>query len=390
VSDELAIATTTATLQFILGKAVPTVTLVPPDQAAKGGGDRINLFLYQTALDPAWRNQEIPGRVKPGEAALPPLPLNLYYLVTAYSHDGGDLLSHQLLGQAMLALFDHPVLGPADIQGKLPKSDLENQVERVRITPISLTTEENSKLWTAFQTPYRLSVAYLVSVVLIDSRRSVRAPLPVLSRGEGDRGAAVVSGGLPLLAAVRPVAKLPAVRLGEDLSLTGENLAGGAIQVVFQGPRGTGPFSPKSLKKVTGGEIVAELPGVAVRSTWPAGIYTAQVIASRAGEPDRSSGELPFPLAPTITLSALAGPNLTLTVNSIPDVQPEQRVSLLVGEREVPPTAHPTPDTLEFDLLGLPKGTSVVRLRVDGVDSIPIDLTGPTPQFAADQMVTIP
>jgi hypothetical protein len=31
----------------------------------------------------------------------------------------------------------------------------------------------------------------------------------------------------------------------------------------------------------------------------------------------------------------------------------------------------------------------VLRLRVDGVDSIPVDFSGDTPQFAADQKVAI-
>jgi hypothetical protein len=46
---------------------------------------------------------------------------------------------------------------------------LHEQVERVRITLQPLTLEEVAKLWNVFQTPYRISVAYEVSVVLIES-----------------------------------------------------------------------------------------------------------------------------------------------------------------------------------------------------------------------------
>jgi hypothetical protein len=193
------------------------------------------------------------------------------------------------------------------------------------------------------------------------------------------------------------------VRLGEDLSLTGEHLAGGgALSVVFRGPLASGPFVlvPPALT-VADGEIVATLPGNTSPSTWPAGIYTAQVIASRPGEQDRSSGELPFPLAPRITLtspSPIAGPNVTLGVSCVPDVWPDQRVSLLLGDIEVPapdppfPVKLPTPQhssVLTFTVTGLVPGTYVVRLRVDGVDSIPIDLTVSPLQFAADQTVVI-
>src|SRR5262249_26570078 len=43
-------------------------------------------------------------------------------------------------------------------------------------------TEEISRLWTAFQARYRPTAVYQISVVLIESGRSVRTPLPVRSR----------------------------------------------------------------------------------------------------------------------------------------------------------------------------------------------------------------
>ncbi|HEV7518237.1 MAG TPA: Pvc16 family protein, partial [Thermoanaerobaculia bacterium] len=96
MSNALAIAAATATLQHLLGQ-VARVDLLSPDNAGKASGDRVNLFLYQTSLDAAWRNQDMPGRVKPGETAGPPLPLNLYYLLTAYSVDPEDELKSQTL-----------------------------------------------------------------------------------------------------------------------------------------------------------------------------------------------------------------------------------------------------------------------------------------------------
>lgn len=409
MSNSLAIAAASATLRHVLTQGgIAKVTLMPLDVAAKNvTSNQVNLFLYQSTLDAAWRNQDMPGRVKPGEAARPPLPLNLYYLLTAYSNtDAEDLTSQELLGQAMRILLDHPVLSAADIAGTLgTSSDLENQVERVRITPMPLTTEEISKLWTAFQTPYRFSVAYQVSVILIESQRAMRAPLPVLSRGQDDRGATVLTGSLPLLDAVNPVLRLPGVRLGEDLSLTGRHLADGTMAVVFRGPQGTGPFAPASLPSVADGEIVARLPTPAVAgATWPAGVYTAKVIASRTGEPDRSSGELPFLLAPQITISptsaGVPNPTLVLAVTCEPPVWLGQRIALLVGETEiapddpllppVPPNPPPLPQgTFHFTLENFPAGNYVVRLRVDGVDSIPIDLSVSPPKFADDQTLKL-
>ena len=73
-------------------------------------------------------------------------------------------------------LHDHPLLGAAEIEAALAESNLDQQVERIRITPQPLTLEEMSKLWTTFQTQYRISAAYQACVVLIESERARREP----------------------------------------------------------------------------------------------------------------------------------------------------------------------------------------------------------------------
>jgi hypothetical protein len=50
------------------------------------------------------------------------------------------------------------------------------------ITPQSLSTEEISKLWSAFGAHYRPTAACMASVVLIENRRSTRPSLPVQKR----------------------------------------------------------------------------------------------------------------------------------------------------------------------------------------------------------------
>ena len=89
----------------------------------------------------------------------------------------------------MRALHDHPLLGADEIRTALADNDLADQIERIRITPQTMSVDEFSKLWTTFQVGYRISAAYHVSVVLIDSTRPARTPLPVLTRGAKDTGA---------------------------------------------------------------------------------------------------------------------------------------------------------------------------------------------------------
>ena len=79
------------------------VTTRPPDQVRDREANQVNLFLYQTTPNAAWRNIDLPGRSSTGSepAGPPPLALNLYYLVSAYGRDGDDLdpISHRLLAR---------------------------------------------------------------------------------------------------------------------------------------------------------------------------------------------------------------------------------------------------------------------------------------------------
>jgi hypothetical protein len=165
------------------------VTTKPPDRARPdaAAGPQLNLFLYQTSIDAAWRNRPPLGG-NSFEDTQPALPLVLSYLLTAYGEEDDDIESQELLGAAMSALSDRPLLSRSDISVAFPGAELENQVERIRITPHPLPLEDISRLWTTFQTGYRISVSYDVAVVLIDSSLPSRSAVPVLARGTDDVG----------------------------------------------------------------------------------------------------------------------------------------------------------------------------------------------------------
>jgi hypothetical protein len=171
MSDSLAIAAVTSALRQRLQRALDAslpgtrVTIRPPDKARDGqAGNQVNLFLFQTSPNASWRNVA-PGPAGPGGLRQPPLALNLLYLLSAHGRDDDDPepFSQRLLGEAMRVLHEKPVLDLAEL-GKAPGGS----VERVRVTLQPLSLEEIAKLWTIFQTPYRLSVVYEATVVLID------------------------------------------------------------------------------------------------------------------------------------------------------------------------------------------------------------------------------
>lgn len=410
MSNALAIAAVTATLRNLLVEGIaadPALagTLVSAQSLdrARGtnNGNQINLFLYQTGIDAAWRNRDMPRQVAPGETGTPPLALTLSFLLTAWGRNHEDVAGHHLLGRAMSVLHDHPLLGAAEIEAALPDNDLHHQVERVRVTYQPLSLDEMSKLWTTFQTQYRISAAYQASVVLIESARPARAPLPVLARGADDQGVASqpdLIPAFPTLLAVASADRQPAVRLGETLVLSGHHLGGASVEVRFGGPRLTSPVPFEVLARSESEVRVRLLAAAADPDAplrWAAGVPTVTVVVRRSGEPDRETNELPFALAPTVdtplplAVARVAG-DATIVLDVSPQVRPEQRAALLLGDREVPAEPHPaTTGTLTFVVRDAPVGDHFLRLRVDGVDTRLIDRSVAPPVFDPTQRVTI-
>ena len=402
MSNSLAIATVTATLAKLITDGVKdlpgaNVTTKPLDKAhADYNSNQVNIFLYQTVLNAAWRNMDMPRQIQPGETGRPPLALNLHYLITVYGAGDEDGPSHQLLGKAMSALHDHPVLGATDLQNVLPSSGLESQIERVRITPLPLSVDDISKLWTAFQTQYRVSTAYEVEVVLIDSTRPSSTPLPVLTRGQNDAGITAQPNLIPPFPAildVQPQKLQPAARLNEPVTILGNHLDGDSVAVRFTTAWPlTPPLTPPAVPAIgTADQVVVTVPNDP--ANFPAGSYTVAVKITRAGQPDRFTNEWPLQIAPTISHIAPVSPpagDVTITVTCSPEVRPEQRASLLFGEQEILAQPHPAQtNTLSFVVIAAAKGKYWVRLRVDGVDSLLIDRQSVPPLFDPSQQITI-
>lgn len=386
MSNALAIAAVTRTLRKLLEDAVKQedlsalpddikpssemeVTTAPLDKArdSNSSKNQLNLFLYQGLTNASWRNQDLAQQIKPGETGFPPLPLNLHYLVTAYGQGNNDQISQILLGIAALALHDQTTLSRAGIESALAASQLQHQVERVRITPHSLSSEEMSKLWMIFQTPYRLSLAYEVSVVLIESNRPTRAPSPVLTRGENDAGIPAQASLIPTYPTLTEInftavenfkktlspdraasIKQPSAKMGEQIALTGSNLAAGSdVKVVFAHPFLKQPnvITETEFDDRTATTITLTLPNPAPGlpnpvANWLAGLYTVTVeMTLEAGTPREhivTTNGLALPIAPTLVGNIAAVRDTTnpdtaiLTVTCQPPVSTQQQVTLLL------------------------------------------------------------
>jgi hypothetical protein len=401
MSNSLAIAAVTSTLRNLLLRGIhadselsdATVTTKPIDKARNNNNaNQINLFLYLTSQDPAFRNTAVSRYVRSGELGYPPLALDLYYLVTAYGRDNDDVLGHRLLGRAMSILHDHPVLGADEIRNALAGNDLYEQVERIRISPQPITVDEASKLWMVFQTQYRISVAYRADIVLIDGNRPVRSPLPVLTIGEEDKGPVVIAGLLPTFNGISfPNRKLCA-ELNDIIILQGTYLDS-ITKLQFSNNHLKLPIEIDPEPGGTASEVIAKISKQPDNdfSLWPAGFYAVRGIFSKEGL-ELTTNEIAMPLAPKISIKPrkVARGQITLKLSVTPNIFPEQNVILLFGDQQISAGSQSSSTgsiTFTFDVAN--PGTYLVRLRVDGVDSVPLDPKVATPSFADNQKVTV-
>jgi len=423
MSNALAIAAVTAVLKDLLNNGIIahdltgaigdfTVSTQPPDRVLSAPPSteptQINLFLYHVSANPGWRNAALPSRDGRGDRVTnPPLALDLHYLLTAYGNQ--PFHAEILLGYAMQLLHETPVLTRTAIRTALkPASpvdgsilppafqalaaaELADQVELIKITPHFLSTEELSKLWTSFQTVYRPTVAYQVSVVLIESQASVRASLPVR-----ERNVKVVTFSHAVIESVSPQLALP----GSKLTIHGQSLSGKPIKVNF----GDISIDPDS---VSDSQIEVTLPAGLF-----AGVNALQIFYDidfgTNQEPHRGvqTNVVAFVLRPTIKknlgnyLITVAGPpadadgfrSATITPTFDPPVRKTQRVTLLLNELN-PPTTRPalaysfdapartqappadntaTDATIDIPFRHVQAGQYLVRVQVDGATS-PLD-----------------
>ena len=358
----------------------------PLDKARDGAAtsNQLNLFLYLILPNAALRNQALVGRSS-GDVAFPPLALNLYYLLSAYGRDNDVQVpfSQLLLGRAMSTLHDHPLLGAQELRLALAGNDLADQPERVKVTLHPLSIEEISKVWAGFQMQYRLSVAYDVSVILIDSARSARSGPPVLSRGPDGKGVAAGSSAVPPVPTiVRSLPNRP-IAPGETWRAVGINLAAGTALVRVASPR-LDQAVDLPAQIAADGSVSAVVP---VAGGLPAGPCLASVVVTVGGQAT-ASNDVAILLAPQITsdlpLSVpLSGDVLTVTLGCTPAVLPAQRACLVLGDREILANPHPAAaSALTFTAPQVKAGRYLARLRIDGVDSaVVLDPDAAVPAF---------
>jgi hypothetical protein len=412
VSNGLAIAAVTATLRYVLDRALQHphpgpvggahVTTVRPDRLVDPNvveGPCVNVFLYQVTPNHAWNLTDLPTRSIDGALARrPTAALDLHYLITCHGEDDA-LDAQRLLGRAVTALAVTPVLtrdvvvdamaayAAEAATAFLSDADLADQVELVKVAPETMSLEELSRLWSVLlQTPYLLSLTYTATVVLIEADLSPREALPVRQRT-----LTVSASEPPRLAAAVTDPPGGVVTVGATLELRGSDLLG---------PRTLVRLGPAFLSPAAGATPFTLR--VAIDGSVPAGLHQVQVVhrspAVPGGAPERTraaSNALPILVRPRVTVGAatptevpltvdpplVAGQRATVVLQSPPGTDPARTVSVQLAP--LPRGSAPQP-TVVLDRTAVPNGSWLVRIQVDGAESR-LELAGET--YGAPRLV---
>jgi Pvc16 N-terminal domain len=425
MSDAFAIAAVTAVLRSRINARLVasnvgavvggfTVSAGPPDLVrGQAGNDptQINLFLHQVTPNTGQRNRDQSTRSSLGQLdKRPTLALDLHYLMTAYGAQA--LFAEVMLGHAALLLHEEPVMSRAQIRtalnppppappipAQIAASGIDEQIELIRVQPESVNSEELSRMWSALDAQYRPSMAYKVSVALLESNLSPGGALPARRRiikAIPSLGASITS----LRNAADPQA---AITLADSILIEGAGFAVSGLTVNFAGQAHTPQPDQVRATQIT-------LPLTDLASAPRPGLVPVQVvISSDLGDPPVPHAGLPsntvaLPLAATFTTTltpvservvdtvTYRTGDAALTIT--PAVGRRQKLRLAFNEIGAPATRPPRhylfdaprdnglptpgPDTtanVTFRYSDVAAGSYLLRLRVDGVDS-PLGVDG--------------
>jgi len=136
-----------------------------PTETARDSANRLSFWLYHVTENEFVKNRPLVRGPEPGSLRIPPMAVNLYYLVTPFAQTGEA--DQMLLGKTIQTMYDNAIIllrrttGPAE----------DWITEELRVVFCRLTLEELTRVWEALREPYRLSVCYEVRVTRVDSQR---------------------------------------------------------------------------------------------------------------------------------------------------------------------------------------------------------------------------
>ncbi len=406
MSNYRAIAAVTAALSEMIAVAIDgvlpmaTVTNLRPGAATAGDTSppSVNVYLYRAEPNGSLRNVADPVRLADGRLVRRPVSAwNLQYLLTCIGAEEA-LEPEILLGAVVTALNANPTLASgllANVDATLTSetgnrkyaagSELEQQADRVRVTPIDLSLETLTQLWSSITSePYALSVAYQAGVVLMLPDMVPQPALPVA----GQPSAVVATLNIPRITAViADTGPQTPIVIASTLVLTGQSLRGENTRVHV------GPLVIElASDEITDGRIELELSpeegGTPKPRELEPGVHGVRVShwmnVAAEGKPPQlrpaaTSNVVPIVLRPTITAEfKIEAAKRKIIVTVAPKPDPAWEGLLLLNEVGIDHprarvldswTLHVNGEALIFDASAVPVGDWLVRLQVNGAES---------------------
>jgi uncharacterized protein DUF4255 len=149
----------------------------------------VSLYLYRVSTS---SRRNLPSRTGPnGETYRPPLPLDLYYMLTAW---GRTFEKQQgLLGFCIRELGNIPIL-PSGLLNHFGPSDVFRQDEAVELVFEPLTLQDFSNIWEPLKPNLQPSATYVARMVAIESTVEILGAGNVQTRQFDFKDATTLSG----------------------------------------------------------------------------------------------------------------------------------------------------------------------------------------------------
>jgi hypothetical protein len=139
----------------------------------------ISLFLYRVAVNLGQRNQATRPRLD-GLRPRPPLPLDLYYMLTPWAATAER--QQRLLGWAMRTLEDTPILPSGHLNHYAPEANVFQPAETVELFYEPISLQDMVTIWEVFNPHEQLSITYVARMLSIESTQGTQDAEPVQTR----------------------------------------------------------------------------------------------------------------------------------------------------------------------------------------------------------------
>jgi hypothetical protein len=133
------------------------ISLISPKETVdSNASEKLCVFLYRITEFSTMKN--VPSN---NVNKNPPLYLTLHYLFVPYTENAEN--DQLIMGKILQVFVDNPVL-----RGSILHGALANTGEDLRVTMDSLSPDDLNKIWTVLSSPYKITLSYSVSPVIIE------------------------------------------------------------------------------------------------------------------------------------------------------------------------------------------------------------------------------